>query len=87
MMTNNTYKEIALKLHGYDKVLIFPHVNMDGDCLGSSAALCHVLRGFGKEAYVLADDVTPRNLDFLEIMMYLMNMTLLFLWTVEAEVG
>ena len=53
-MTNNTYKEIALKLHGYDKVLIFPHVNMDGDCLGSSAALCHVLRGFGKEAYVLA---------------------------------
>ena len=47
-MTNNTYKEIALKLHGYDKVLIFPHVNMDGDCLGSSAALCHVLRGFGK---------------------------------------
>ena len=65
-MTNNTYKEIALKLHGYDKVLIFPHVNMDGDCLGSSAALCHVLRGFGKEAYVLADDVTPSNLDFLE---------------------
>lgn len=65
-MTNNTYKEIALKMHGYDKVLIFPHVNMDGDCLGSSAALCHVLRGFGKEAYVLADDVTPRNLDFLE---------------------
>ena len=65
-MTNNIYKEIALKLHNYSKILIFPHVNMDGDCLGSSAALCHVLRGFGKEAYVLADDVTPHNLDFLE---------------------
>lgn len=65
-MTNNTYKEIAERLQNYSKILIFPHVNMDGDCLGSSAALCHVLRGFGKEVYVLADDVTPRNLDFLE---------------------
>lgn len=65
-MTNNNYKEIASRLHSYSKILIFPHVNMDGDCLGSSAALCHVLRGFGKEAYVLADGVTPRNLDFLE---------------------
>ena len=65
-MTNNTYKEIAEKLFNYSKILIFPHVNMDGDCLGSSAALCHVLRGFGKEVYVFADDVTPRNLDFLE---------------------
>lgn len=65
-MTNNTYKEIASKLHSYSKILLFPHANMDGDCLGSSAALCHVLRGFGKEAYVLSDDVTPHNLDFLE---------------------
>lgn len=65
-MTNNTYLEIADNLLKSEKILIFPHENMDGDCLGSAAALCQMMRNSGKEAYVVADGKTPRNLDFLE---------------------
>ena len=36
--------EIAGIIRNSDSVLIFAHTNMDGDALGSSAALCHVLR-------------------------------------------
>ncbi len=31
------------------RILIFTHNNMDGDAMGSSQALCHVLRNMGKE--------------------------------------
>lgn len=65
-MLNDSYRVVAQNLLKANKILIFPHVNMDGDCLGSSAALCIALRELGKEAYVLADKITPHNLDFLE---------------------
>lgn len=65
-MHNDSYEAIAENLLKADKILIFPHINMDGDCLGSSAALCLALRELGKEAFVLADTNTPHNLDFLE---------------------
>ena len=51
-MTNNTYLEIADNLLKSEKILIFPHENMDGDCLGSAVALCQMMRNSGKEAYV-----------------------------------
>lgn len=62
---NNTYHEIAAQLLQFDNILIFPHVNMDGDALGSSSALCMGLRKLGKNAAILVSEVTPKNLDFL----------------------
>lgn len=47
------------------RVLVFPHILMDGDCLGSSIAICSMLRQMGKEAYVLIEDDIPLNLRFL----------------------
>ncbi len=64
----NTLKEIAkmlLKAQN-EKILLFPHVNMDGDALGSSAALCSVLRKLGKTAYILTEDDTAYNIEFLD---------------------
>ena len=52
----NTIKEIAQKLKQAQSVLLFPHVHMDGDALGSSAALAGVLRKQGKTCYVLIED-------------------------------
>ena len=64
-MANNTMKEIARVLLDAQSVLIFPHINMDGDAVGSSAALCRELRKRGKDCWVLCEDAMPGNLVFI----------------------
>ncbi|MBE6039931.1 MAG: bifunctional oligoribonuclease/PAP phosphatase NrnA [Clostridiales bacterium] len=63
---NDTIKSIATIMKDLDGILIFPHMNMDGDALGSSTALCLALRSLGKKAYVMINEPVPKNLDFLE---------------------
>ena len=46
-MANNTFKEIADVLLRAENILIYPHINADGDAAGSAAALCHGLRSLG----------------------------------------
>lgn len=58
-------QRIIEQLIAAKRVLIFPHIFMDGDCLGSSVAICNMLRQMGKEAYVLIEDDIPLNLKFL----------------------
>ena len=65
-MVNNTFKEIAEVLLKAEKILIYPHINADGDTVGSAAALCHTLRRLGKTAYVLVEDELPSNLRFMD---------------------
>lgn len=66
-MKNNSFEEIAGVLKGGRKILIFTHQNMDGDAVGSSAALAGTLRKMGKECHViLPDDQLPDNLSFLD---------------------
>lgn len=65
-MRNNTFAEIAQVISASEKILIYPHVNMDGDALGSAAALCKGLRKQGKECYILIEDGIPANLTFLD---------------------
>ncbi|MBR0308301.1 MAG: bifunctional oligoribonuclease/PAP phosphatase NrnA [Mogibacterium sp.] len=63
---NDTIKSIATIMKDLDNILLFPHVNMDGDALGSCSALCLALRSLGKNAYVMINEPVPKNLDFLE---------------------
>ena len=63
---NDTIRSIATIMSDLDDILIFPHVNMDGDALGSASALCLALRSLGKNAYVMISEPVPKNLDFLE---------------------
>lgn len=65
-MKSNILKEIANKIKEAKKVLLFPHIVMDGDTLGSSVALCIALRKLGKTAYVLIEDEIPSYLRFLD---------------------
>ena len=37
MKQNNSLKELGQQLLAADSVLLFPHVNIDGDALGSGA--------------------------------------------------
>ena len=63
---NDSLRSIATIMKDINSVLIFPHVNMDGDALGSCSALCLALRSMGKKAYVMVAEPVPKNLDFLE---------------------
>ena len=63
---NHSLKEIASQLETADTILIYPHINMDGDALGSAVALCRALRDRDKTCYILLEDQIPRNLRFLD---------------------
>jgi len=65
-MKNNTLAEIAKILAEKQNILIYPHINMDGDALGSAAALCKGLRDLGKNCSILIEDDIPGNLLFLD---------------------
>ena len=44
MKQNHSIEEIAKQLMAARSVILFPHIQMDGDALGSCAALCKALR-------------------------------------------
>lgn len=46
-------------------IAITCHLSPDGDAIGSTLALCHVLRRLGKDATVVTPDMMPRTLLFL----------------------
>jgi len=66
LSNKGTIKKVAALLSDADSVLIFPHMQMDGDAMGASAALCGALRRQGKKADVLIEDKIPENLRFLD---------------------
>ena len=57
---------IAQELLEADSVLIFPHILMDGDAMGSAAALCKALRSLDKDAYIVVEDKIPDYLMFMD---------------------
>ncbi|MBQ1396312.1 MAG: bifunctional oligoribonuclease/PAP phosphatase NrnA [Eubacterium sp.] len=66
MKKNDTLAEIGAVLAAAQDIALFPHVNMDGDAIGSCVALCLALKARGKNAFVLLDEAIPENLRFLE---------------------
>ena len=65
-MKNNSFKEIGEVLKSAHSIVIFPHILMDGDALGSASALCRVLRNMGKDAVIAIEDKIPDYLRFLD---------------------
>ncbi|MBQ2058241.1 MAG: bifunctional oligoribonuclease/PAP phosphatase NrnA [Firmicutes bacterium] len=59
------FSKVTEKLLACRAALIFTHVNMDGDAVGSSAALCLAMRKLGKECYILKEDKLGDYLRFL----------------------
>ena len=47
-------------------IIVAGHVNPDPDCMGSSLAVCSILRSMGKEVYLYRSDKYPYNGAFLE---------------------
>ena len=46
--------------------MLFTHVNMDGDAMGSTMALCRVMRKLGTDVHILIEDAVPRYLQFMD---------------------
>lgn len=64
-MKNNTFEEIAKVIENSQNILLFPHINLDGDTLGSCIALCKTMRTMGKNAYILIEEDIPLSLQFM----------------------
>ncbi len=60
------WKDIINFINEAQKILIFTHMNMDGDAAGSSCALCRSLRLMGKDCFILLEDKCPDYLAFLD---------------------
>ncbi len=58
------WNEIIKAIQGAQKILIFTHMNMDGDAAGSACALCKSLRRMGRDSFVLLEDRCPEYLQF-----------------------
>ena len=70
-MVNDSFETIAQKLNEADRIYLFPHENPDGDAVGSTAALCSMLRDMGKDCDVLIDEELPDNLKFMDDDMFI----------------
>ena len=66
MISNASLKQLGEMLKNAESILIFPHINIDGDALGSAAALCRALRDFGKTAWIMMDEDVPAYLGFMD---------------------
>ena len=64
IIDENTIERLRAFINGVNRVVITCHKSPDGDALGSSLALCHVLRRLGKDAAVVTPDMAPKSLDF-----------------------
>lgn len=58
-------EKIIKKLDESDSVLIRPHCKPDGDCVGSSLALFHLLVALGKRVAIYCPDKLPKYLSFI----------------------
>lgn len=54
--------EMRRLINDNDNIVITCHLTPDGDAIGSTLALCHLLRAMGKKAKVVTPDVPPKNL-------------------------
>ncbi len=58
-------KEFKAMIDAASQVVLTCHVRPDGDAIGSTLGLAHLLRRMGKEATVVVPDTPPRSLAFL----------------------
>lgn len=65
-LLKNTEVKVFQQLIGASKkIVLTAHVRPDGDAVGSTLGLWHLLRALGHEACVILPDMAPRTLSFL----------------------
>lgn len=64
IIDEQTINRLRSLINGVQRIVITCHKSPDGDALGSTLTLCHVLRRLGKDAVVVTPDMAPRSLEF-----------------------
>ena len=64
IIDETTIERLRALINGVQRIAITCHKSPDGDALGSTLALCHVLRRLGKDVVVVTPDMAPRSLEF-----------------------
>lgn len=64
IIDENTIERLRALINQAQHIVITCHKSPDGDALGSSLSLCHVLRRLGKDAVVVTPDMAPKSLEF-----------------------
>ncbi len=59
------YESLARCIEAHERFLVVAHVQPDGDAMGSTLAMCHLLWALGKEAQPFNVDPPPFNFTFL----------------------
>ncbi len=62
---NNKIKELSRIIAGCKRVAITCHIAPDGDAIGSSLAMYHLLTDLGKEVHVVTPDMFAQNMYYL----------------------
>ena len=65
IIDENSIERLRMLINSVQHVVITCHKSPDGDALGSSLALCHVLRRLGKDAVLVTPDMAPKSLEFI----------------------
>lgn len=65
ILNSESIRKFKKLLDQSDNIVLTCHVRPDGDAIGSTLGLCHLLRKLGKEANVVIPDRMPRSLLFL----------------------
>ena len=64
IIDENIINQLRELINRVNSIAITCHKSPDGDALGASLALCHVLRRMGKDASVVTPDMVPKSLEF-----------------------
>lgn len=64
IIDSRVIEQLSKLLKSVRHIVITCHLSPDGDAVGSTLALCRVLRNMGKDAHVVVPDQVPRSLQF-----------------------
>lgn len=65
ILNSDSVQKFMQLVEKHDKIIITCHMRPDGDAIGSSLGLWHLLKSMGKDVYVVVPDRVPRSLNFL----------------------
>lgn len=65
VIKDSKIKELKQRIIDSENIVITCHVSPDGDAIGSTLAMCHILRAMGKDARIVTPDLPPKTLMFL----------------------
>ncbi len=64
-MSVDSYNKLSQVIDHHQQFVIIPHVNPDGDAMGSVLALMRVLKNYGKNAVVISPNSSPDYLSWM----------------------